>query len=140
MSESIQPRYRVLIVDDNRDAAVMLRKFLEMQDFQARAVTDSAKALEHIAEFRPHFILLDIAMPGLTGYDLCKLIRQRPALMYVPIIALSGYSDAAHASMSLQAGCDFHLAKPLDIKLFRQIISQIVEKHGPDLDSLYAKS
>ncbi len=139
MPESIQSQFRVLIVDDHRDAAVALGMFLEMQGFETRAVTDSVKALEHIAEFRPHFILLDIAMPGLTGYDLCNLIRQQPALMYVPVIALSGYSDAAHASMSLQAGCDFHLAKPLDIKLFRHIISQIVEKHGPDLDSLYVK-
>jgi DNA-binding response OmpR family regulator len=140
LGESIQPKHRILIVDDHEDGAEVLGRLLELHGFATHVVTDSTQALRHIREFQPHFIVLDLAMPRLSGYELSKQIRQQSDMATGPLIALSGFADKAHAAMALNAGCDYHLPKPLDMKEFHRLIASELEKRRPGVDGFFVKT
>jgi CheY-like chemotaxis protein len=104
---------RVLIVDDNADAADTLQMVLRSLGYDARVAHDGASALELAPQFRPHFVLLDIGMPGLDGYEVARRLRA----MNVPgmrIIAITGWGQAADRQRAREAGFDVHLVKPVE--------------------------
>jgi len=78
-------------------------------------------------------------MPKLSGYELTQLIRERPELEDVPLIAVSGYADDQHAAKALEAGCDHYLFKPLDFKQLNRIIDGEIERREPGLDGFFFK-
>jgi CheY-like chemotaxis protein len=119
---------RVLIVDDNLDAAKVLSILLRHSGFEVDVVIDSTQCLSHLETFNPAVLLLDIAMPHVSGYDLAKEIRTRPQFEQLVIFAISGYADSKHAQWSLEAGCDRHLAKPVNPQALMAGITYEVEK------------
>ena len=122
------PTVRVLVVDDNRDAAQVLRILLKTCGYEVDMVLDSSECLAHLESFKPAVLLLDIGMPRISGYTLAKQIRARQEFARMAIIAISGYADAEHVQQSLDAGCDQHLAKPADLATIEAAIALAVEK------------
>jgi signal transduction histidine kinase/ActR/RegA family two-component response regulator len=112
---------RILVVDDNRDAADSLALLLADLGAQLKVAYDGAGALELAREFRPEVGILDLGMPGMSGYDLARLLRDdglRPRLL----IALSGWGQPHDRDASVAAGFDHHLMKPVDLgELFAHI-------------------
>jgi CheY-like chemotaxis protein len=104
---------RILIVDDNFDAANTTRMLLEYSGHRAEILIDGRECLSRMASFNPDVVLLDIAMPGISGYDLAKQVRSQPQFEKLPIIALSGYADGEYVQRSLDFGCNRHLIKPV---------------------------
>ena len=104
---------RVLIVDDNADAADTLEMVLRSLGYETRVAHDGAAALELAPAFRPHFVLLDIGMPGLDGYEVARRLRaiEGPAMR---IIAITGWGQEADRQRSREAGFDVHLVKPVE--------------------------
>jgi PAS domain S-box-containing protein len=104
---------RVLIVDDNADAADTLEMVLRSLGYETRVAHDGATALELAPGFRPHFVLLDIGMPGLDGYEVARRLRAMtgPAMR---IIAITGWGQDADRQCSREAGFDVHLVKPVE--------------------------
>lgn len=137
--DTIETKYRVLIVDDNRDTAKALSTLLELNGYVTLVVNDSTKAVQSVREFRPHFVLLDIAMPGISGHAIARLIRQQPELASVSLIAHSGNSDRENVAMSLEAGCDHHIGKPMSMADFRRVVAAEVEKREPGLEGFFVK-
>jgi CheY-like chemotaxis protein len=119
---------RVLIVDDNPDAAKVLSILLRHCGFEVDVVIDSTLCLSHLESFSPDVLLLDIGMPKLSGYDLARQIRTRPEFGQLVIFAISGYADSKHAQWSLEAGCDRHLVKPVSPQALMAGITDEVEK------------
>ena len=111
-----------------------------MSGFSTGVVTNSTQALKRVGEFETHFIVVDLAMPDVSGCELAKRIRQRPDLQVVPVIALSGYADREHVTLALAAGCDYHLPKPLDMKHFLRIIDGEIEKRKPGVDGFFERA
>lgn len=107
-------RKRLLVADDNQDAAASLGMLLELQGNEVRIVHDGQAAVEAAAEFRPHVILLDIGMPRLNGYDACRQIREQAWNSEVILIALTGWGQEEDRRRSLEAGFDYHLVKPVE--------------------------
>jgi CheY-like chemotaxis protein len=103
---------RVLVVDDDTDGANTLAFLLGIYGYVAKAITDARECLASLRHFKPDVVLLDIAMPGLSGIKLAKMIRTLPESDRITIIAVSGFVDKEHVRASLEAGCDQHLAKP----------------------------
>jgi CheY-like chemotaxis protein len=102
---------RILIVDDNEDAASLLAQVLERLGHEVMVANDSQLALERAAAFAPEVALLDIGLPGLDGHEVGARLRQQlPALR---LIAISGYGDPASRARSLAAGFEAHLVKPI---------------------------
>jgi signal transduction histidine kinase len=105
---------RVLVVDDNRDAAESLSMLLQIEGSQTEVAYSGAEALLKGRQFRPEFILLDLGMPAMNGYDACAAIRREPWGSAVKIMALSGWAQEADRVRSAEAGFDGHMVKPVD--------------------------
>jgi len=113
---------RVLVVDDNRDAAVSLGLVLRRAGAEVEVVHDGVTALDRIERFRPAVVLLDIGMPGMNGYEVARRIRARPALREVRLVALTGWGQAEDRRRSFDAGFDHHLIKPAGIDELRALL------------------
>lgn len=105
---------RVLVVDDNRDAADSMAKLVQLWGHDVRVAYDGATALEAAAAYQPDVLVLDIAMPMVTGNDVARQLRRQTRFQDTLLIAISGYADEAHRLVSAMAGFDQYLSKPAD--------------------------
>jgi signal transduction histidine kinase len=105
---------RILIVDDNRDAADALAMLLTLDGHEIHVVYGGEAALAVVGEFRPQVVLLDIGLPNLDGYEVARAMRALPGLDAIRIVALTGYGHGDDRRRALEAGFDGHLVKPVD--------------------------
>jgi CheY-like chemotaxis protein len=106
---------RVLIVDDNPDAAEILAEALEESGHEVRTVGDGPSALQLVETFVPDVAFLDIGLPAMDGYELASHLRRVPSLANKPLVAITGYAQDDDRQRALASGFDEHLAKPLDL-------------------------
>jgi len=116
---------RVLVVDDNVDAAQSMGVLLTMQGHEVRVVHDGAAALEAVQSFPAGVVLLDIGLPGLTGLEVARRIRQLPALQSLVLVAMTGYGEESDRERSREAGFDHHLVKPTDLDALLKILETV---------------
>ena len=116
---------RVLVVDDNVDAAQSMGVLLTMQGHEVRVVHDGAAALEAVQSFPAGVVLLDIGLPGLTGLEVARRIRQLPALQSLVLVAMTGYGEESDRERSRDAGFDHHLVKPTDLDALLKILETV---------------
>jgi len=105
---------RILVVDDNRDAADMLAMFLQISGHEAHTAHDGLEAIEATTRLQPDLVLLDIGMPRLNGYEAGRRIREQYKRDRPMLVALSGWGQAEDRRRSEEAGFDGHLVKPVD--------------------------
>jgi signal transduction histidine kinase/ActR/RegA family two-component response regulator len=103
----------ILVVDDNEDAADTCAELLAMSGYTVRVAYTPEAALETLREFKPDLAILDIGLPGMSGYELAALIKAPPVGYCGRLLALSGYGQAADVAASGEAGFDAHLTKPV---------------------------
>ncbi len=103
---------KILVVDDNQDAADTAATLLEMTGYQVRTAYEPQSAIAAFEDFRPDVALLDIGLPGMSGYELARRLRQSPHGGRSRLVALTGYGTAADVARSREAGFDRHLSKP----------------------------
>ncbi|WP_322029170.1 PAS domain S-box protein [Paraburkholderia sp. J76] len=113
---------RILVVDDNRDAADSLAMVLSAEGAQVRVVYDGVAALGALEQSVPHAIVLDIGMPGMDGYEIARQIRQSPRYAGLQIIALTGWGQHADRLRSRMSGFDSHLTKPVDFQMLIELL------------------
>ena len=106
---------RILVVDDHRDTGDTLMRLLVRRGYEVRIAHDGLEGLAVAREFRPGVLLLDLGLPGLDGYELCRALRAEPEFAAARIIATSGYAQNSDVERSLEAGFDVHFAKPVDL-------------------------
>jgi len=107
-------RHRVLVVDDNVDAAAALARMLRLMAQEVRTAHDGLKGVQEAEAFRPDLILLDIGMLRLNGYDACRRIREQPRGRDVTIVAVTGWGQEEDRRRSKEAGFDHHILKPAE--------------------------
>ena len=107
------PRLRIVVADDDRDAVITLATVLQHEGHEVREVYRGSEVLRMVRDFDPDVALIDIGMPGMTGYDVAREIRQvfgkRPML-----IAVTGWKKTSDRILAQLAGFDHHLAKPFE--------------------------
>ena len=113
---------RILVVDDNADAANALRFLLEKDGHEVKVATDGAEGLEAARDFKPDVLLLDIGLPRLSGYDIARHVRDDPSLSSAMLVAVTGYGQAQDRKRSRDAGFDHHLTKPVDVEALRRLL------------------
>lgn len=126
-SNGVSPR-RVLVVDDNRDAADALSVLLTLHGHEVRTVFDGLEAVEAAASWEPEVILLDLGMPKLDGVEAARRIRARQSHRKVFLVALTGWSQEEDRRRTERAGFDAHLVKPVNIEQ----LSRLLAAHGED--------
>jgi signal transduction histidine kinase/CheY-like chemotaxis protein len=122
---------RILVADDNRDAAQTLALMLRLEGHEVRAVHDGAEALVAGETFHPQLVLLDIGMPGLNGYETARQIRKRPWGEHTHLVALTGWGQEADRSKALEAGFEQHLVKPAEPEALQTVIDRLVAGPPP---------
>nr|WP_255481853.1 MULTISPECIES: ATP-binding protein [Ramlibacter] len=115
---------RILVVDDNVDAAETLAELLQLLGYETRTAGDAQSALAALAAFRPQVALLDIGLPGIDGYELAGMVRQRPEGSGIGLIALTGYGQESDRARALEAGFDDHLVKPVPMDRLTELIAR----------------
>jgi two-component system CheB/CheR fusion protein len=112
-----------MVIDDNLDAANALRYLLENDGHEVKVAVDGSAGLAVARQFKPDFLLLDIGLPNLNGYEIARRMRQDETLRHVTIIAITGYGQSNDRARALAAGFDHHMTKPVEFhtlqKLFR---------------------
>jgi signal transduction histidine kinase/ActR/RegA family two-component response regulator len=116
---------RILVVDDNEDAAVTLGALLRLLGVTVRTVNNGPAALEEIGVFRPSVIVLDLGMPGMDGYEVARRVRQRPDGRDIALVALTGWGQEKDRELTKKAGFDHHLVKPVDIGTMRAVLATL---------------
>jgi CheY-like chemotaxis protein len=116
------PNRRILIADDNRDAADSLSLLLALDGHEIRTVHDGAAAVAEAERFRPEFALLDIGMPKLTGYEVAQRLRAEPWGQTCVLVAITGWGQEQDRRRSREAGFDHHLTKPIDPDVVARLI------------------
>ncbi|WP_337174485.1 PAS domain S-box protein [Paludisphaera sp.] len=107
------PSRRILVVDDNVGAAESLAMILEYEGHSVRVAHDGPSALEAAGSERFDVVLMDIGLPGMTGYEVARQLRARPDLARLPLVAVTGYAEDEARRLSHEAGFDHHLVKPV---------------------------
>ena len=121
---------RILIVDDNRDAADSLSEMLKLMGNDTRTAYDGQQGVDLAGEYRPDVILLDIGLPRLNGYEACRLIREQPKGNGVVLIALTGWGQDEDRRRSHEAGFDHHMVKPVDPQALMSMIAVLNVAHA----------
>jgi PAS domain S-box-containing protein len=121
---------RVLVVDDNRDAAAMLHLMLNTQGYDCRSVFDGPSALAAASEFSPHAVVLDLGMPGMNGLEVARELRRDRRYQKVLLIAVTGWDKEEDRRLTAEAGFDHHFAKPVSIDRLREVIGSIDPTDG----------
>ena len=114
---------RVLVVDDNADAVEMLGAVLAADGHDVRTARSGPSALAIVEEFHPHVALLDIGMPGMSGYELARRLRAEPHLSGIILVAVTGWGQDEDRRRSKEAGLDHHLTKPVDPRVVQALIA-----------------
>jgi CheY-like chemotaxis protein/two-component sensor histidine kinase len=124
---SASPGYRILIADDNRDAAESLAMLLEMSGHEVRTAEDGEAALAVTEQFLPHAAFIDIGMPRLNGYEVAKRVRREAWGASVLLIALTGWGQDDNKRQAFESGFDHHLTKPVDPSQLDTLLERLLK-------------
>jgi PAS domain S-box-containing protein len=116
---------RLLVVDDNRDAAESLALLLRLQGHEVRVAHDGRAALEMVSSYRPEMIFLDIGMPGMDGYEVARRLKQMAGMPGVRLAALTGWGQQEDRRRTSQAGFDYHLVKPVEPEALEELLATL---------------
>jgi CheY-like chemotaxis protein len=119
------PKRRLLVVDDNKDAAESMSMLLEMWGHDVAYAYDGPTALETAEQWQPEAVFLDIGLPGMDGYEVAERLRELPHAKDAVLIAITGYGQDDDRLRSRQAGIDHHLVKPVAPDALRSLIDSL---------------
>jgi CheY-like chemotaxis protein len=113
---------RVLIADDNLTNVELLQVYLSEIDCEVAVATDGCETLDKVVEFQPDLILLDIMMPKLSGFEVCRKIKRDPATKHIMILMVTALKELGDIERAISAGCDDFLSKPINkLELLKRV-------------------
>jgi len=109
----------LLVVDDNEDMRLMVREVLISAGHEVDTAPNGARALEAIEQREPDLLILDLIMPGMSGIEVCRLVKRNPFQARIPVLMLTARGDVDHKVAGFEAGADDYLVKPFDPRELR---------------------
>ncbi len=126
------PQRRILVVDDNRDAAMSLATLLKLMSNDVRTAHSGREALSAAESFRPELVLMDVGMPVMDGYDTTRHLREQRWGKHIVVYALTGWGQEADRLKSQEAGCNGHLVKPVNLRDLERVLADLPAGSGPE--------
>jgi putative two-component system response regulator len=124
---------RLLVVDDNPELTLVMRELLSSAGYEVVTVSDAAAALTEIKNQLPDLILSDVIMPGLSGFDLCRRLKEDPSTRLIPFVLMTGLSDRGDKLRAIESGADDLISKPVSSEeLFARVKSLLKLKEFTD--------
>jgi CheY-like chemotaxis protein/two-component sensor histidine kinase len=120
--------HRLLVVDDNKDAALSLALLLRLQGHEVQVAHDGPSALKLAPAYRPDLVFLDIGMPKMDGYEVARRLRKQPGLENVILAALTGWGQQEDRRRTREAGFNHHLVKPLESKALESVLATLSQR------------
>lgn len=120
----------ILVVDDNDLNLVLLAKILELENYRVTTAHNGTEAIKVLSKESPDLALLDVMMPEMNGYELCRKIRQAPINSKMPIVMLTAMNSKSERSQALKAGANDIWSKPFDMNIFRQRIGGTIKERA----------
>ncbi len=121
-------RHRVLVVEDEDNIALALDFLMTREGYDHDRVADGAAALARIRAMRPDLVLLDVMLPGVSGYDICQGVRRDPALRDVKILMMTARGSSVERRRGLEIGADGFIAKPFELKELRLEVRRLLAR------------
>lgn len=116
---------RALVVDDSPDITSLFALILEQEGYDVETRLSAYSALEIAADEQFDFVISDIGMPGMCGYELATRLRAMPMYKTVPMIAVTGYAEYADRNLAHESGFDAYLTKPVDPTTFIELVVRL---------------
>ncbi len=124
---------RILIADDNPTNVELLEAYLGEVDCQVAVAVDGRDTLDKVSHFQPDLILLDIMMPKLSGFEVCKTLKGNPATKGIMILMVTALNELGDIERAVAAGCDDFLSKPVNkIELLKRVENMLKLRHVTD--------
>ena len=120
-----------LVTEDDKDNAEMLAEMLELSGASVRVAATGLETLEIVRSWAPRFLLLDIGLPDMTGYDLMQVLRSQRALRSAHFLAVTAYASETDRCRALAAGFDAYVSKPVDHATLLQLLTRMKEEQPP---------
>jgi PAS domain S-box-containing protein len=121
---------RVLVVDDNVDAAESIAMLLSLEGYEVRSVHAAQEALDAAQSFQPHLVLLDIGLPGMDGYEVARRLRAQQRVGSMRVVAITGYGQESDRERTRAAGFDEHLVKPVDPAALHEVLGEVASEQS----------
>lgn len=122
----------ILVVEDEEPIQILLRYNLESEGYRVRASANGEDVMFLVGEERPDLIVLDWMLPGLSGIEICKMVRAKPETRDIPVIMLTARSEEAERVRGLATGADDYLVKPFSVPELLARIKTILRRANPD--------
>ena len=126
--------FRILVVDDEPDLLILLEEHLTQEGYEVLTASAGMKAITRAKQEHPDVILLDVMMPGLSGFDVCNILQDYPDTATIPIIFLTAVAETKRKVMGLNLGADDYITKPFDLhELAARVQAALrprIEHHG----------
>jgi len=124
---------KILIADDNPTNVELLEAYLSGVDCHIEVAVDGRDTLEKVAQFNPDLILLDIMMPGLSGFEVCKKLKDDPQTSHVMVLMVTALNELGDIERAVAAGCDDFLSKPVNkLELLKRVENMLKLRHVTD--------
>lgn len=131
--KNAQPRFRILVVDDNHDSALSLAMMLSIMGHETRTAHDGESAVLTAESFLPDVVLLDIGLPKLNGYEVAQRIRENAWGKAMFLIAVTGWGQEEDRQRSSEVGLNVHMVKPVEPAALERLLSEL--PHNRDIGS-----
>jgi CheY-like chemotaxis protein len=120
----------ILVVDDNEMNTTLVGKILEMDGYKVSAACNGMEAIQSVMQHMPDLAVLDVMMPDMNGFELCRKLRQPPLNATMPIVILTAMNSEIERQHAMEAGANDIWSKPFDMELFRRRIGQLMNPNG----------
>jgi len=119
--------YRILVVDDNDMNLTLVSKILELEGYEVTVACNGTDAIQSVVDDMPNLAILDVMMPDMDGYELCRKLRQPPIGAKMPIVMLTAMNSNTEKQLALEAGANDIWSKPFDMDTFRRHIGELLK-------------
>jgi CheY-like chemotaxis protein len=121
----------ILVVDDNPMNLKLTSFLLVAEGYDVHTAVDGPEAIEKVGSVAPRLILMDLQLPGIDGLEVTRRLKGNPATAHIPVVALTAYAMKGDDRKAIEAGCEGHIAKPIDTRTFTGIVRKHLDRHTP---------